>query len=114
MTDVTTVSEETSEVLGTETTHEPPKEHAYYIIFKDDHNNYVAAYGFELPPNISEMNQAVEVLKQDPTLKENIPNFLDIIDYICFDVMTHAMFSIYMAQQATSFFNEVKAKKELQ
>jgi hypothetical protein len=75
------------------------REFEYYLIFMDDHGNYVNAYGYQQPPAIIDMKYAIETLSKEEDLIAAIPNFHNIIDYICFEVMTHKKFIKYMVKQ---------------
>lgn len=71
----------------------------YYIVFTDDHKNYICAYGYKKRPCILDFKYAVETLNQDKNLEETIPDFHDIFDFICFDVMSYKKFMKYMDKQ---------------
>lgn len=75
------------------------KKFDYYIVFTDDHKNYIAAYGYERRPSILEFKYAIETLSNDKHLSESIPGFHDIFDFICVDVMTYKKFMKYMDKQ---------------
>lgn len=86
------------------------KEHKFYIAFFDDKNNYITAYGYDRQPAIMEMKMAIESILGDEDLRKRIPNLDEIIDFICFDVMTYEMFVDYIIDQEMKL--EAKESKE--
>ena len=80
-------------------TKEINKEFEYYLVFMDDRSNYVMAYGYSHKPAIIEFKYAIEALSNDEELIIAIPNFKNIIDYICFEVMSHKKFIKFMVEQ---------------
>ena len=81
------------------------KEFNYYIVFQDQKQNYMIAYGYEEKPIVMEFKNALEQFSKEKDLKDIIPDFEKIIDLVCFDVMDHKTFIKYMEKQ------EKKAKK---
>lgn len=90
------------------------KDFEYYLVFTDDNDNYIMAYGYERKPAILEMKYAIETLTNDPDLSAAIPDFKKVIDYICFDVMTHKKFIKYMVKQEEKMkkYDDKKTRKK--
>jgi hypothetical protein len=92
------------------------KEFEYYLVFMDNNYNYVMAYGYNHKPSILEFKYAIETLSNDEELIVAIPNFKNIIDYVCFDVMSHKKFIEYMVQQEDLMYSicdsKIKTKKK--
>lgn len=82
------------------------KKFDYYLVFVDDRKNYIVAYGYNCRPSILEFKYAVETLSNDKHLEKSIPDFHQIIDFICFEVMSYKKFLKYMEKQ------EKKLKEE--
>jgi hypothetical protein len=80
-------------------------EHKWYIVFQDQKQNYMIAYGYEEKPIVMEFKGALEQFAKEPELKAAIQDFEQIIDLVCFDVMDHKAFVKYMEKQ------EKKAQK---
>ncbi len=92
------------------------KEFEYYLVFTDTNGNYIMAYGYNQKPAIMEMKYAIEALAKEEDLIVAIPNFHQIIDYICFDVMKHKKFIKYMTAQEEKMQkaeNKLKKKKDV-
>ena len=92
------------------------KEFEYYLVFTDTNGNYMIAYGYNQKPAIMEMKYAIEALAKEEDLISVIPNFHQIIDYICFDVMKHKKFIKYMIAQEEKMQkaeNKLKKKKDV-
>ena len=81
------------------------KKFNYYLVFMDQKENYITAYGYNERPIILEFKNALEQFSNEEDLKETIPNFENIIDFVCFDVMKYKKFIKYLEKQGK------KAKK---
>lgn len=89
------------------------KEFEYYLVFTDTNSNYIMAYGYTQKPAIMEMKYAIEALSQEQDLIAAIPNFHQVIDYVCFQVMKHKKFLKYMEEQEAKMAKaEAKAEKK--
>lgn len=89
------------------------KEFNYYIVFMDQKDSYMIAYGYEEKPIVMEFKGALEQFSKEPDLKAAIPDFEKIIDLVCFDVMDHKTFINYMEKQEKKAAKaEKKSKKK--
>lgn len=79
------------------------KEFAYYLVFTDDKGQYIMAYGYNQKPAIIDMKVAIETLSTEKDLIAAIPNFHEVLDYICFSVMKHKKFIKYIDEQEENF-----------
>lgn len=79
------------------------KEFPYYLVFMDDKGQYIMAYGYNQKPAIIDMKVAIETLSTEKDLIAAIPNFHEVIDFICFSVMKHKKFIKYIDEQEEKF-----------
>lgn len=75
------------------------KKFEFYIVFMDDKSNYLTAYGYDHSPVILDFKYAIESLSTDEEIKNLIPDFEKILDYICFKTMGYSEFVRYIESQ---------------
>lgn len=87
-------------------------EHKWYIVFQDQKENYMMAYGYEEKPVVMEFKGALEQFVKEPELKEAIQDFENIVDLVCFDVMDYDKFIKYMEKQEKKAAKAEKKKSK--
>lgn len=87
------------------------KDFEWYIVFMDSKENYVMAYGYSDRPAIIDMKYAFDALAKEDDLAVAIPDFHNIMDYVCVDVMSHKKFMKYMVDQEAKM-KKLETKKE--
>jgi len=65
----------------------------------DDNENYLTAYGYDHKPAVIEFKYALDAMENDYDLSILIPNFSEIKDFICFEVMRYKKFVKFMKKQ---------------
>lgn len=79
------------------------KEFPYYIVFMDDKGQYVMAYGYNKKPAVVDMRVAIDTLSTEKDLIAAIPNFHEVMGYICVSIMKYKKFIKYIEDQEENF-----------
>lgn len=76
------------------------EEFKFYIVFKDTHDNYIEAYGYEHEPTVLDIKYVFEdMLSSDSTFKQIVPDADRVFDYVTVAIMKNKKFVKYLEEQ---------------
>lgn len=88
------------------------KDYNYYVVFMDNKDNFIEAYGYEEKPNVLDLKYAFgDMLEADSMFSKSVPDAQKVFDYVTVDIMKHKKFVKYMEDQEARA-KKLEAKKE--